>query len=166
MMAETSTLVLFVVVGVLRAALLLAMAVGSYRLMRVLQVDRNRRRVNPAVWGSLLFLASSGVGMSLLTVRQVLLWATSGGSPWWWLLYDSPDLLGDLGYAACSVIAASGVLLMLRGVRALVYHGEAGEIPAVRWRWPFRISWRGRPAGHRRPRRYRMEQHRQEASAG
>lgn len=119
----------FLVVAVLRAALYILAAVAALRLMRDLAVRPRRRRSSPAVHGGLMLLAGAGVGLGLLSVRLVLL--RMAGESWgWFLLSRNPDLLGDLVSGACSIIGVAGVLLLIRGYRAVLFYADSGRLPA------------------------------------
>jgi hypothetical protein len=68
--------------------------------------------------------------MGMLVLRQVLVWA-GGGTRWWFLLLRDPDLIGTLGYALASCLAAMGALLIIRGVHAVLYRRASGQLPRV-----------------------------------
>jgi hypothetical protein len=129
-MTWTATQVLLVAVGAVRSLLLIGMAGAALWLMHRLASPRPRRRANPSLWAGLSLLASSGVAMGMLVLRQVLVWA-GGGTRWWFLLLRDPDLIGTLGYALASCLAAMGALLIIRGVHAVLYRRASGQLPRV-----------------------------------
>lgn len=120
--------------GIVRVAVLCLMAVSAAWLMRRLTRDRDRRRVNPAIWSGLFMLASSGLGLTLLVLRQLLIVAAAQwpSGRWWFLLAREPDLIGVIGYSLCSTLAGAGATLLVVGVHALVYRGASGEVPTLR----------------------------------
>jgi hypothetical protein len=77
-----------------------------------------------------MLVASGGVAMALLVVRQILVWIDEG-ERWWFLLYRDPDLIGTLGFALSSGLVALGVMLLIRAIHATLYRGAPGDVPRL-----------------------------------
>lgn len=78
-----------------------------------------QRRVNLSTVAGLMILSSSGLGMSLLVLRQIIK-IMMGESAWWFILYRQPDNIGELSYGVCSSLAALGAILIIRGLFKIV----------------------------------------------
>lgn len=126
-MSDPVRLLFFALAG-LRLVLFVSLIYASTQLIYDLSTRPRRRKTNPSIRSGLVLLSGASVGLTLLVVRLVLLQV--GGGRIGWLLFDrDPDLLGALGGALCSLIAVGGVLLLIRGVRGMVFPGDNGALP-------------------------------------
>lgn len=121
-------MVLFIVLAFVRLTLFVLMVVSAAQLIRDLGRERRRWPTNPSVRGGLILIASSGAGLTFLLCRLLLSQARHG-----WPLFrvTSGSVLGEVVAALCALAAVGGVLLLIRGIRGLVFPGKSGALPPI-----------------------------------
>lgn len=127
----TETDLLMVTLGVLQPTMLGILAVVSFRELYRLDThprgQAQRRAANPSYRAGLALLAFGASGRFLLSMRALVM-KLLGFTGYYLSAMNLPEPLVESAQTVSTIIAVIGILLFIRGARAILHKDASGEL--------------------------------------
>lgn len=125
-MNETDILMVFL--ATLQPAMLGVLTFAAFHELRVLDKVDSRREANPSIRAGLALIGFGCFGRFMLSVRALIAKLLDYSGKSLFALMNLPGPLVECASTIATMVAIAGILLLIRGNRAVLYREASGDV--------------------------------------